>query len=185
MTTFNSDLPALNPPEQCISPKIPDQVTENINATLANFLKRLDAKLDSVLTVNSRLMKENIKLTNDVKRLSRGRRSPSPPGNNGGASFACVSSSNTPVTHECSNYCGDGGGGGGGMGKKKILAERIDKSDELSFTGKGTFDAKELIKTLGAARFDSATKAWILKPNRTMEFIREQLSQNFDYQFLE
>ena len=181
MTTFNSDLPALNPPEQCISPLIPDRNTENINATLANFLKKLDAKLDSVLMVNSRLMKENIKLTNDVKRLSRGRRSPSPPGNNAGsASLTCIGSSNAPMAHECSNYCGDGG-----SGKKKILAERVDKTDEISFTGKGTFDAKEIIKTLGSARFDSATKAWILKPNRTMEFIREQLSQSFDYQFLE
>ena len=167
MSTFtpveNSDLPSIQRQEK-----------PGVDDVIAGFLKRLDAKLDSVLAVNARLMKENIKLTQDLKRLSRNRRSPSPP-NDGPR--PCPENRGAPSAHECSQAC---------FGEKnKIIAERNGKTDEISFTGKGTFDAKEIIKTLGSARFDSPTKAWILKPNKTLEFIREQLSQNFDYQFLE
>ena len=63
--------------------------------------------------------------------------------------------------------------------KKIIMIEQIKNSDELSFSGKGTYDAKEIIKTFGFSRFDSNTKNWIVKPDKTLNFIK--LDYGFTY----
>ena len=176
----NSDLPQ---PTQCESPRFNVSVAEERKCSemMARFIKQIEQKLDSVLEVNARLMKENIKLSKEIKRYSQNRRSPSPPGGGNISSVSttrCSENAFSPVAHECSSGCMDGG-------KKKVMAERYGTGDEITFSGKGTYDAKELIKTFGIARFDKDTKSWILKPNKTLDFIREQLSQNFDYHFLE
>ena len=63
--------------------------------------------------------------------------------------------------------------------------EVVENTSKFRFRGNGTFDAKEQIKTFGNASFDGNTRTWVLEPNKTIEFIKEELRKNFDFQFVE
>ena len=69
--------------------------------------------------------------------------------------------------------------------KKKVIMEVVKNTGNFRFTGNGTFDAKEQIKTYGNAIFEKETKSWILTPNKTIEFITTELKKDFDLQFIE
>ena len=132
----------------------------NIKQVLDLFMSSVDKKLESVLDVNSRLMKENIELRrklkeNSVPSAAAAAIPPRPPFNS------------TPSTE-----------------KKKVIMEGA-ASGELRFRGNGTYDAKEIIKSMGNANFDSATKAWVLVPSKSIEIICESLKKDFDFQFIE
>ena len=135
-------------------------MTEQVENIMASFLKKIDAKLDSVLAVNARLMKENIELRKKVQYKSR---SPSP--------------------ENIKNFKAAPQGG-----KLKLIAENIAGSDDIRFTGRGTYDAKEKIKTFGNARYEAETKSWILTPQKVpkikLEFIQSELSKDFDFQMV-
>ena len=137
---------------------------KELEPILTSFLTRIENKLESLLYISERLMKENIKLRKELDNMPR----------------CNIESDNTAITHECSHICGLEEF----SGKKKILVESV-ANGELKFYGNGTFDAKEIIKTFGDARFDKPTKSWVLTPGVTMQFIQDELSKEFDYQFLQ
>tara|TARA_X000001036_G_C20690680_1_gene809266 strand:- start:1447 stop:1842 length:396 start_codon:yes stop_codon:yes gene_type:complete len=129
---------------------------EFVQEKLDNFLSTLDQKLESVLSVNARLVKENIELRK--KNSTQSYKTPS---------------SVAPDTE----YSTDG--------KKKVIMECIPDTSKFRFRGNGTFDAKEQIKTFGSASFDKPTRSWVLEPNKTIDYIRTELSKDFDFQYLE
>ena len=131
----------------------------NTQQVLDVFMSRVEKKLESVLDVNSRLMKENIELRRKLKE-------------NPAASLPLP-----PTTPPRPVY--------GNNDRKKVIMEATRDSTELRFRGNGTYDAKETIKTMGDARFDSETKAWVLSPNKSIEFITQTLKKEFDFQFVE
>jgi len=131
----------------------------NIQQVLDIFMSRVEKKLESVLDVNSRLMKENIELRRKLKENPA----------------ACLPL--PPTTPPRPVY--------GNNDRKKVIMEATRDSTELRFRGNGTYDAKETIKTMGDARFDSETKAWVLSPNKSIEFITQTLKKEFDFQFVE
>lgn len=122
-----------------------------------SFLKRVDSKLDSVLDVNSRLMKENIELRKKIRTVPGEQKKTEP----------------QVVAPSFNND------------KKKVIMEIIPDTSKFRFRGNGTFDAKEQIKTFGSASFDKTTKSWVLEPNKTIEFIRSEIEKDFDFQFIE
>ena len=137
----------------------------NTQQVMDVFMSRIEKKLESVLDVNSRLMKENIELRRKVKDLEQQSRNPA-------ASLPLPP--NVPPRPVFGN-----------TERKKVIMEATRDSTELRFRGNGTYDAKETIKTLGDARFDSETKAWVLTPNKSIEFITQTLKKEFDFQFVE
>lgn len=133
----------------------------NTEQVLDIFMSRVEKKLESVLDVNSRLMKENIELRRKLKE------------NPGAPSLPLL----PPTAPPRPVY--------GNNDRKKVIMEATRDSTELRFRGNGTYDAKETIKTMGDARFDSETKAWVLSPNKSIEFITQTLKKEFDFQFVE
>ncbi len=134
-----------------------------------DFLSKIERKLDSVLLVNKRLIDENIKLRNMLPTTT--------------TTTNCPETIHNPQIHECTPGCA--ATTDFSSQKKIIMIEQIKNSDELSFSGKGTYDAKEIIKTFGFSRFDSNTKNWIVKPDKTLNFIKENLERDYDVQFLD
>ena len=132
-----------------------------------DFLSKIERKLDSVLFVNKRLIDENIKLRNMLPATTTN----------------CPETVQNAQIHECTPSCTSTTDFS--SQKKIIMIEQIKNSDELSFSGKGTYDAKEIIKTFGFSRFDSGTKNWIVKPDKTLNFIKENLERDYDVQFLD
>uniref|UniRef100_A0A6C0FBY8 Uncharacterized protein n=1 Tax=viral metagenome TaxID=1070528 RepID=A0A6C0FBY8_9ZZZZ len=131
----------------------------------SNFLKRIEDRLGCLLDISERLIKENIKLHNELDNMNRCK----------------LESNNSAVLHECTQFCVQDET----PQKKKVLLDPMING-ELKFYGSGTFDAKEIIKTFGDARFDKSTKSWIVSnPSVTMQFIIEELSKEFDFQLLQ
>ena len=138
---------------------------DELESIFSDFLKRIEVKLESLLNISDRLIKENIKLRNELNNMNRCK----------------LESNNTAGIHECSYICAPDDS----SQKKKVLLEPMTNG-ELKFYGNGTFDAKEIIKTFGDARFDKSTKSWIVSsPSVTMQFIIEELSKEFDFQLLQ
>tara|TARA_X000001036_G_C20572902_1_gene763413 strand:- start:160 stop:552 length:393 start_codon:yes stop_codon:yes gene_type:complete len=129
----------------------------SIDEKIDNFFTKLDSRLESVLDINARLMKENIQLRSQIGK-------------------------DTPIL--CSNTTSNSFGGGNREEKKKVVIKTSSDSGDVHFTGNGTFDAKEIIKTMGEATFEKTTKAWILKPNVTLDFIKTTLEKDFEVQLI-
>jgi len=129
------------------------------------FMATVDKRLESVLDVNSRLMKENIELRKKLKDAPVATL-PHPP--------QAPNSGRPPFSS--SSFSGD---------KKKVIMEVVRGTADFRFRGNGTYDAKEIIKTMGEARFDSDTKAWVLTPTKSVDFITQTLKKDFDFQFVE
>jgi|TARA_X000001036_G_scaffold432931_1_gene469669 hypothetical protein len=127
-----------------------------------DFIDRLDEKLNSVLLVNKRLVEENIKLREQIKRFEK----------------------NGPGNYEKQSY-NDNTSESFTDKKKIIMVENVKDTTELKFTGNGTFDAKEKIKSFGVARFEKDSRAWIVNPEKTIGFIKENLENEYDLQFLD
>ena len=134
---------------------------ENLENIFSNFLKKIDEKLENVLYLVDRVIKENIKLRSQLINIKNCK----------------IETPELATLHECTSACAQDNQ------KKKLIMESMSNG-EMRFYGYGTFDAKETIKTFGEARFDKGLKSWILTPQVTIQYIEQELRKEFDFQIL-